>query len=163
MKASAIPTLTLLLIAFLLTPWHQAHSRPLPPYPLAKARDAPSPGEEQKALELFDLAAGENRRLVWDQCLSRKAFLRAKKMVESETFAHKDPGTGKNPAWAMVTQCRRVRYAGENLAKGRESAEAVHRALMQSPSHRANIVSPRFRFLGVGCYEQVCVQLFAGT
>ena len=122
----------------------------------------PSSREEEKALELFRLAHRENGWLEWDECLARKAFKRAKEMVEKGTFAHKDPKTGENPAWAMVSECHRFRYAGENLAKGQESAEAIHRALMQSPTHRANVVSPNYRFLGVGCYDQVCVQLFAG-
>jgi uncharacterized protein YkwD len=127
-----------------------------------ETRVTPSSREAEKALELFRLACRENRRLEWDECLSRKAFIRAKTMVANGSFAHKDPKTGKNPAWAMVAQCHRIRYAGENLAKGQESAEAIHRALMQSPSHRANVISSRYRLLGIGCYEQVCVQLFAG-
>jgi uncharacterized protein YkwD len=162
LKPSAILSLTLMLTALSLSPSQPGYSRSLPPTPLVETRVTPSSLEAEKARELFRLACKENRRLEWDECLSRKAFIRAKAMVENGTFAHKDPKTGKNPAWAMVTQCHRVRYAGENLAKGQESAEAIHRALMQSPSHRANVISSKYRFLGVGCYGPVCVQLFAG-
>jgi uncharacterized protein YkwD len=122
----------------------------------------PSSEDKEKARELFCLARMENSRLKWDECLAGKAFKRAKEMVEKGVFAHKDPKTGKNPAWDMVTQCRPVRYAGENLAKGDVSAEAMHRALMESPTHRANLISSKYRSLGIGCYGQVCVQLFAG-
>jgi uncharacterized protein YkwD len=162
LKPSAILSLTLILAGFSLSPSPVCYSRSLPPTPLADTRMTPSSLEAEKARELFRLACKENRRLEWDECLSRKAFMRAKAMVENGTFAHKDPKTGRNPAWAMVTQCHRVRYAGENLAKGRESAEVIHQALMRSPSHRANVISSKYRFLGIGCYEQVCVQLFAG-
>jgi hypothetical protein len=138
------------------------HSQPLPPPPLVVTPARPSSHEADKAQDLFRLAHTENRRLEWDECLAQKAFKRAKKLVASGAFAHKDPRTGKNPAWEMVVQCDRYRYAAENLAKGNEPAEAIHRALMQSPTHRANLISSRYRFLGVGCFDSVCVQLFAG-
>jgi hypothetical protein len=164
MKTLAMFSLTLTLVAFSLTRYFviEGYSGSLPPYPLRATREAPSPRDHEKARQLFRLAHGENRRLEWDECLARKAFKRAKEMVENGIFAHKDPKTGKNPAWEMVTRCRPFRYAGENLAKGQESAEAIHRALMHSPDHRANVISSKYRFLGVGCYDQVCVQLFAG-
>jgi uncharacterized protein YkwD len=162
LKPFAILSLMLALGAFSLTSFHVAFSQSAPPYPLFESRVNPSAYEKEKARELFRLARKENHALEWDECLARKAFQRARVMVEKGAFAHKDPKTGKNPAWEMVSQCRHFRYAGENLAKGQESAEAIHRALMQSPAHRANVVSSKYRSLGVGCYGPVCVQLFAG-
>lgn len=134
----------------------------LPPYPLMNTRVQPSAHEQEKALALFLLAQKENHRLEWDACLARKAFMRAKEMVKDGYFAHGDPKTGENPAWEKVAQCNGYQYAAENLVKGYESAERFHRTLMQSLTHRANVVNPRHGFLGVGCYEYVCVQLFAG-
>lgn len=134
----------------------------LPAYPLMTTRVQPSALEADKAEALFFLARRENRRLVWDACLSRKAFKRAKAMVEQGYFAHEDPKTGENPAWEMVTQCGRYRCASENLIQGYEAAGICHQTLMQSPTHRANVTSPKHQFLGVGCFEHVCVQLFAG-
>jgi hypothetical protein len=153
---------SLAVVAVFLTSSCADHSRPLPPPPLVVAPAQASSHEQEKAHDLFRLARTENRRLEWDECLAHKAFKRAKYMVDSGTFAHKDPRTGRNPAWEMVTQCNRYRYAAENLAKGSEPAEAIHRALMQSPAHRANLVSSAYRFLGVGCHDYVCVELFAG-
>jgi hypothetical protein len=161
-KTLTVLSLTLILQAFSLTFSPLGHSGSLPPYPLMETRVTPSSSEQEKARGLFRLAHRENRRLEWDECLSRKAFRRAKAMVEEGAFAHKDPKTGKNPAWPMVSQCDRFRYAGENLAQGQEPAEVIHRALMESPTHRANVISSKYRFLGVGCYDQVCVELFAG-
>ena len=134
----------------------------LPPYPLMNTRVQPSSHEQEKALALFRLARKENNRLEWDACLARKAFMRAREMVKDGYFAHRDPKTGDNPAWEKVAQCDGYRYAAENLVKGYESAEAFHKTLIQSPTHRANMTNPRHRFLGVGCYDHVCVQLFAG-
>lgn len=159
-----VPTLRLsvAVVAFLLTGSCVDHSQPLPPPPLVVTPVRASSHEEDRAHALFRMAHTENRRLEWDECLAQKAFRRAKNLVASGAFAHKDPRTGKNPAWEMVVQCDRYRYAAENLAKGDEPAEVIHRALMQSPAHRANLISSRYRFLGVGCYESVCVQLFGG-
>ena len=134
----------------------------LPPYPLMSTRVQPSSYEQERAEALFLLAQKENRRLAWDACLSRKAFLRAKEMAGNGYFAHQDPRTGENPAWEMVAQCSRYQYAAENLVKGYESALACHSALMKSSSHRANVMSLEHQFLGVGCYDYLCVELFAG-
>jgi uncharacterized protein YkwD len=40
---------------------------------------------------------------------------------------------------------------GENVAYNYESSEAVMRGWMQSPGHRANILRPTFKRIGVGC------------
>lgn len=133
----------------------------LPPYPMAKERQKPESNRD-RAWKLFDLASRENRTLKWDECLAGQAVRRATEMVQNGRFEHRDPETGRNPAWAMVAECGGFTCAGENLSRGRRSALATHNALMDSPSHRKNILDPRFRFLGVGCYEEVCVQLFAG-
>lgn len=116
-------------------------------------------GPEQ---ELFALARLENRRLCWDGCLARIAHQRARKMAEDGRFDHKDPKTGKNQAWKLIESCDRYRCAGENLIRGNETPKAMHRALMDSRKHRENILSPDFDVLGIGCYREICVQLFAG-
>jgi uncharacterized protein YkwD len=42
-----------------------------------------------------------------------------------------------------------VRAAGENVARA-GSISRVHRALWASPSHRANMLDPRFHAIGIG-------------
>jgi uncharacterized protein YkwD len=162
LKTLSYYSIMVTLMVLSLTYSQAVHSRPLPPSPLVETRMGPSSLEEEKARQLFRLARRENSRLKWDECLAGRAFKRAKEMVEKGVFAHKDPKTGKNPAWDLVKRCRPFRYAGENLAKGDVSAEAMHRALMESPTHRDNLISSKYQSLGIGCYDQVCVQLFAG-
>lgn len=137
-------------------------SKPLPRAPRKNSGQDLALVHKAKAEALFEYAKRENRRLRWDGCLARKALVRARKMVQEEYFSHQDPKTGKNPAWKYVTACYRCRYAGENLAMGYETAKTLHDALMESPTHRKNIVDPRFSLMGVGCYDYICVQLFAG-
>lgn len=56
--------------------------------------------------------------------------------------------------------------AGENIAAGHSTPEAVVDGWMNSPAHRANILSPDFSYIGVGYCESggryYWVQIFAG-
>jgi uncharacterized protein YkwD len=143
-------------------------SRPLPIYPQAKV-SRQQPIDTNRAYKLYQLARSENPGLRWDSCLASKAILRARRMEKRGYFDHEDPRTGKNPAWELVSQCvpankKRTRVpAGENLAKGIDTPENIHNALMESPTHRKNILDPRFNRIGVGCYDRICVELFAGV
>ena len=42
--------------------------------------------------------------------------------------------------------------AAENIAAGQQSPETVVKGWMNSASHRANIMNPNFKLIGVGCY-----------
>jgi hypothetical protein len=140
----------------------EAQSKRLPQYPSVKTNSSPSSHEDGRARELFELARSENARLKWNDCLARKAFRKARLMVKKDYFSHKDPDTGKNPAWSLVRSCFECRYAGENLSEGYESTKEVHRAFMKSKTHRSNITNSKFHLMGVGCYDHICVELFAG-
>jgi uncharacterized protein YkwD len=128
----------------------------------------PLASENERAYKLYELARRENSRLRWDGCLATLAFMRAKRMTADHYFGHEDPKTGKNPVWNMVRLCvpaghaRFRRYAAENLAKGIDAPESIHRALMESPAHRENILDRRFKHIGVGCSGDICVELFTG-
>ncbi|MCL2478787.1 MAG: CAP domain-containing protein, partial [Treponema sp.] len=54
--------------------------------------------------------------------------------------------------------------AGENIAMGQRTAEAVMNSWMNSTGHKNNILNPNFTMLGVGHYTQnninYWVQLF---
>lgn len=50
---------------------------------------------------------------------------------------------------------------GENLAKDFENSEKMNKALMNSPTHRDNIMNEKYKKIGVGCYDNVCVEFFA--
>ncbi|MGV8073124.1 MAG: CAP domain-containing protein [Syntrophobacteraceae bacterium] len=131
----------------------------LPSSPFQRSEENP----EDKANRLFELARRENPSLIWNNCLAAKAVQRAKFLVENNSFEHKDPRTGKNPAWDLVASCFKTSCAGENLTRGEGcSSTAMHEALMVSPSHRGNILDGRYNLMGVGCYKHICVELFAG-
>jgi uncharacterized protein YkwD len=117
---------------------------------------------QERAQRLFQLARTVNAKLSWDDCLAEQARRRARTMVKRQYFDHKDPRTGIKPAWYLVRSCHRCQYAGENLTRGDETPELLHEVLMQSATHRKNILDSKFRLLGVGCYDDVCVELFAG-
>jgi uncharacterized protein YkwD len=59
-----------------------------------------------------------------------------------------------------------VRTAGENLAYGYNTPEAVVTGWMNSPGHRANIMNANFNKIGIGVYKDsngtvYCTQLFS--
>lgn len=79
--------------------------------------------------------------------LSEVALAHSRDMVENDFVGHNSGGQG--PA-------DRVRAAGfnsglilENIGRGYSAAE-IHRGLMQSPGHRANILNPHVSHLGIG-------------
>jgi uncharacterized protein YkwD/peroxiredoxin len=131
-----------------------------PPAPIRKTVESP----EDKARRLFHFAREENKKLVWDDCLTSKAVQRAKWLYETGTFEHRDPGSGTNPAFDMVKSCaRNAAFAGENLSRSiGSSARTIHNEFMESSTHRENIENRRFSRMGVGCHETICVELFIG-
>ena len=164
----AIAFVVILLICALGSSCFAQQARPLTVFPQAKQSARPDASESERAKKLYELARNENRRLQLDSCLAMKAFIRAKRMVTERYFGHEDPKTGKNPVWKTVRQCipdkskRSKVPAGENLAKGIDTPANIHKALMASPTHRKNIMDRRFNHVGVGCYDYICVELFAG-
>jgi hypothetical protein len=115
------------------------------------------------ALDMYYLTREENPRLRWNSCLAHVAYIRARRIVETGYFCHKDPVTGINPAWGMIrNECFQFRWAGENFVKGSYSPAVLNRALMNSPPHRENILDPDYQMVGIGCCRDVCVQEFAG-
>ncbi|MET9602054.1 CAP domain-containing protein [Streptomyces sp. NPDC006459] len=65
-------------------------------------------------------------------------------------FSHDDPD-GNTP-WDRATKAGLSGLGGENIARGQGDAEAVMKAWMNSPEHRANILNCEFRTLGVGAH-----------
>ncbi len=164
---NTIALMVILLIWPLASPCFAQQTRPLPVYPQSKPA-RPDVSASERARKLYELARKENRVLRWDSCLARKAVQRAKQLAAAHYFEHEDPKTGKNPVWKTIRTCipaksRRSNIrAGENLTKGIDTPANIHRMLMESPTHRANILDRRFNHLGVGCYDAICVELFAG-
>ncbi|MCE5333145.1 MAG: CAP domain-containing protein [Desulfobacteraceae bacterium] len=117
---------------------------------------------ESLARQMYLLTSKENPRLAWNECLARTAAVRANYLVSINSFSHRDAATGKNPVYDKIRECVDFRVAGENLTRGSDDPKELYRALMDSPSHRGNIMDPGFEMVGIGCCGDCCVQLFVG-
>jgi len=79
--------------------------------------------------------------------LSQAAQLKAENMIQNQYFDHTSP-TGVSP-WYWFSQAGyKYKYAGENLAIGFYESEEVYNAWLNSPSHKANILSPYYTEVG---------------
>jgi uncharacterized protein YkwD len=118
----------------------------------------PAPGEsesvgtrnERDALRAMVNAARATEELpalAASDTLDRSAGEQARAMLEAHVLAH-DAGEG-GPAERLRRLGVSITSAGENVAHEMSLARA-HRALWWSPSHRGNLLDPRFHELGVG-------------
>lgn len=89
------------------------------------------------------------------------AAVRSSELVSR--FEHVRPD-GSNPLTYVIN----MGYfrAGENIAYGYATPEAVMNAWMDSPGHRMNILTPEYSYIGIGCYRNgntlYWTQIFAG-
>lgn len=79
--------------------------------------------------------------------LLRAALLKADDMFTKNYWAHNSPD-GTTPWYFIREAGYNYTYAGENLARGFETAEEVVKAWMASPKHRANVLSENFNEVG---------------
>lgn len=84
-----------------------------------------------------------------DQDVSQVANVKAKDMRDHQYFAHTSPTYG-NPSQLLQHFGITPRRVGENLAMGQTTPQAAIGALMNSPGHRANILSSQYTHVGVG-------------
>ena len=99
--------------------------------------------------------------------LSEAARQKAADMFAFNYWAHVSP-SGRTP-WSFFNDVGyKYQYAGENLARDFRDPDSVVRAWMNSPSHRENIVNPKYQEIGVavvdgtlqGAETTLVVQLF---
>lgn len=88
-----------------------------------------------------------------DWQLSRVARYKSQDMIDKNYFSHTSPTYG-SPFTMMQSFGLRFSAAGENIAYGQTSAAQVVRDWMNSPGHRANILSQSFTHLGVGAAKK---------
>ena len=87
--------------------------------------------------------------LKMDSAISNVARAKSKDMAVNNYFAHQSPTYGS--AGDMLRQFGISWSAwGENIASGQRTPEIVVNAWMNSPGHRANILSNNFSKIGVG-------------
>lgn len=77
------------------------------------------------------------------------AEAKSQDMVDHAYFSHISPVYGGMRDLFNAFDVN-YRWAGENIATGQRTAEAVMSAWMDSPGHRANILHPNFNQIGVG-------------
>ena len=82
--------------------------------------------------------------------LDSVAALHARKMMEARTVGH-DVGDGEPPR-RLQSAGISVRESGENVAHA-ATVTLAHRALWESPSHRANLLRADFVRAGIGVAE----------
>ncbi|WP_150273687.1 CAP domain-containing protein [Paenibacillus tepidiphilus] len=93
--------------------------------------------------------------------LNKVAAAKATDMRVNNYFSHTSPTYG-SPFDMMKSFGVTYRAAGENIAMGQKTPEAVMTAWMNSEGHRANILSPNFNYIGVGFDNYYWVQEFIG-
>lgn len=98
-----------------------------------------------------------------DAALTRTARMKSQDMRDNRYFDHNSPTYG-TPFQLMKSQGIRYRTAGENIAMGYATPEAVVNAWMNSSGHRANILNSSYTKIGVGYVESgnYWTQHFAG-
>ena len=81
--------------------------------------------------------------------LSRVARYKSQDMVDNRYFSHTSPTYG-SPFQMMKAFGISYRTAGENIAYGQRTPQAVVTAWMNSSGHRANILNASYKQIGVG-------------
>ncbi|MBE7003315.1 MAG: hypothetical protein E7425_03395 [Ruminococcaceae bacterium] len=141
-----------------------APEQPETPHTPAQPADPEQPAESEDDARLAGVSAYEQEvaRLVnaerakaglapltLDAALCRTARMKSQDMHDSGYFDHNSPAYG-TPFQLMKSQGITYRTAGENIAMGYRTPEAVVNAWMNSPGHRANILNASYTTLGVG-------------
>lgn len=112
-------------------------------------------GTEQQVLDIVNQERSKAglKPLSMDWELQRVARIKACDMAENRYFSHTSPTYG-SPFDMMRQHGISYRSAGENIAQGQTSPQAVMQSWMNSSGHRANILKPDFTHIGVGYCEQ---------
>ena len=115
--------------------------------------------------QVADLVNRERRRyglkkLVGDVQLSQVASGHARDMYKQNYFSHQSLD-GRTMSDRLHEGNVNYRAAGENIARGQQTAERVMKAWMNSPGHRRNILSPKFGKIGIARAGNVWVQDFS--
>ena len=105
---------------------------------------------------LTEMNAYRAKNGVWplriDSRLSLAAADRMRDMEELEYWAHDAPD-GRSPFVWLKPHGYEFQYAGENLASGFETTEVLVQGWMESPGHRANILSTDYDDVGIAIID----------
>ena len=116
-----------------------------------------SDAELAMAIDVLDLVNQERQAaglgpLIWHEGASEVAYLHSLDMDVRDYFDHTNPD-GELP-WDRLTDAGiDWSRAGENIAWGYSSPQAVMSGWMGSSGHRANILSESFTHVGIGVHD----------
>lgn len=92
-----------------------------------------------------------------DEAIASAAEIRAKEIEIS--FSHIRPD-GRSFSSVLTDNGIKFKGSGENIAWGQKTPEEVMNAWMNSDGHRANILNPNYKKLGVGVYQNSRGRIF---
>lgn len=106
---------------------------------------------ESEVIRLVNVQRTQNglKPLTANWELSRVARYKSQDMVENRYFSHTSPTYG-TPFQMIRNFGLSFRTAGENIAYGQRTPQAVVNAWMNSSGHRANILNASYTQIGVG-------------
>ncbi len=106
---------------------------------------------EQEVIRLVNEIRVQNglKPLTENWELSRVARYKSQDMVDNRYFSHTSPTYG-TPFQMIKAFGLSYRSAGENIAYGQRTPQAVVNAWMNSSGHRANILNSSYTQIGVG-------------
>lgn len=115
------------------------------------ARDSKVTEFEQEVIRLVNEIRAEKglKALSYDWELSRVARNKSQDMKDNNYFSHTSPVYG-SPFQMIRNFGISFRSAGENIAKGYATPQAVVNGWMNSSGHRANILNAGYTHIGVG-------------
>lgn len=106
---------------------------------------------EQQVIDLVNKERAKNGlsqlKGNWELC--RVARYKSQDMIDKGYFAHQSPTYG-SPFTMMQSFGIRFSNGGENIAYGQRSPQEVMNSWMNSPGHRANILSATYNQMGCG-------------
>lgn len=112
--------------------------------------------DPMKLIELLnaDRAANGLKPLAFNIKLGYSAYMKAKDMADKSYFSHNSP-EGVTPWHWFKEAGYTYSNAGENLAVNFDDSESIERAWMDSPGHRANILSGKYNEIGIAAVKGV--------
>ncbi len=136
------------------TPPVEQNRQPATQQPAPAPAPAPAAGVSNFEKQVIDLTNAQRTKnglpaLKADTALGKVAKTKANDMQQKNYFSHTSPTYG-SPFDMMRDMGVSYKTAGENIAKGQASPDAVVNAWMNSEGHRKNILNPNFTHIGVG-------------
>ncbi|NCA92828.1 SafA/ExsA family spore coat assembly protein [bacterium] len=112
---------------------------------------APLKSIEDEVVRLINVERSKNglQTLTSNWQAARVARIKSQDMINSNYFSHTSPTYG-SPFKMLESYGLRFSAAAENIAYGQRTAQEVVNSWMNSPGHRANILSKSFTQTGVG-------------